>query len=114
MKASMRIRKLKKNGIIVLTLDGDVNAHTAPKLYREFEKLYDQGIRKLVVDLKKVTYLDSSGLATLINMLQRLRQNNGAMALANMIDKVQYLFEISKIDMLMSIYQTQDDAISSL
>ncbi len=110
----MQIRKFEKKGVTVLTVDGQIDVHTSPKLRLKFDKLYAQGVRKMVIDFEKVTYVDSSGLAALIYMIQKLRQNKGAMALANLLDKINYLFEITKIDMLMSIYQTQEEAIASL
>ncbi len=110
----MQILKFEKKGVTVLAVNGQIDVHTSPKLRLEFEKLYDQGVRKMVIDFEKVTYVDSSGLATLIYMLQQLRQNNGAMALANLLDKINNLFTLTKIDMLMSIYQTQEEAITSL
>ena len=110
----MKIKKTEKDGITVLAIKGEVTINTSPELRRTFEELYDSGARKIVVDFEKVPYIDSSGLSVLIEMLQRFRQNGGAIALANMIDKIKYLFEIAKMDMLMSIYESQQEAIASL
>jgi len=68
----------------------------------------------LVIDFEKVTYIDSFGLGILIQILQRLRQNQGELAMANMVDKIKHVFEISKIDMMLSIFANQEDAVSSL
>jgi len=110
----LTIKKTEESGIIVLAPEGELNIKTVSWLRREFETLYEQGVRKLVVDFDKVTYIDSVGLALLIEMLQRLGQNNGSLALANMGDKIKYLFETAKIDTLLSIYKNRDDAVASM
>jgi len=108
------IKKSEKNGITVLAPEGELNINTVSRLRTEFEDLFAKGVRKLVIDFDKITYIDSTGLALIIEMLQRLGQNNGSLALANMGDKIKYLFEAAKIDMMMSIFQTRDDAVASM
>lgn len=108
------IKKIEENGIIVLAPEGELNLNTVPRLRSEFDALYEQGVRKLVVDFDKVTYIDSVGLALIIEMLQRLGQNNGSLALANMGEKTKYLFEATKIDMILSIFKSRDDAVASM
>jgi len=108
------IKKSEENGVIVLAPEGEMNLNTIPRLRSEFDALYAKGMRKMVIDFDKVTYIDSIGLAFLIEILQRLGQNSGSLALANMGDKIKYLFEAAKIDMMMSIYQTRNDAIASM
>lgn len=110
----MKITKSVKKGVPVLAIKGEVTIDTSPKLLCAFNELYDEGVRKSVVDFKEVSYIDSSGLATMIEILQRFRQNNGSIALSNMSDEVMRIFELAKIDMLLSIYKGQEDAIASL
>lgn len=108
------IKESEKDGITVLAPEGELNLHTNASLRSAFDALYDKGVRKMVIDFDKVTYIDSVGLALMIEMLQRLGQNNGTLALANMGDKVKYLFEVAKIDMMLSIFQSRNDAIASM
>jgi len=108
------IKKSEKDGITVLAPEGELNLNTIARLRAEFDALYGKGVRKMVVDFDKVTYIDSTGLALMIEMLQRLGQNNGSLALANMGDKIKYLFEAAKIDMMLSIFENRNDAIASM
>ncbi len=108
------IKKSEVNGVIILAPEGELNLNTVAQVRAEFDALERQGNKKMVIDFIKVTYIDSSGLALIIEMLQRLGQNNGSLALANMGDKIKYLFEATKIDMMMSIFKTRDDAIASM
>ena len=76
-------------------------------------KLIAEGHIKVILDFKGVTYIDSSGLATLIEMFQRFKKTNGSMVFVNMGDKINNLFEITKIDMFFSVYNSQEDALNS-
>ena len=109
----MKIKKIKKDGIPILQLKGEVNIDTVSTLRLACEGVYNHGTKKLVLDFAKVTFIDSSGLALIIEMLQRFRQRGGALVLANVEDKVRYLFELSKVDMLMSMFKCQEDAVDS-
>ena len=68
--------------------------------------------KKLVVDLAKVNYIDSSGLATLVEMLKKMKSQGGSLGLAGMSEKVKSLFEITKLDKLFLVYNTQAEAVS--
>ncbi|MCK4825858.1 STAS domain-containing protein [bacterium] len=109
----MRIKKIKKDGILILELTGEVNIDTASVLRLACEEAYNHGTKKLVLDFAEVTFIDSVGLALMIEMLQWFGQSGGALVLVNVEDKIRYLFELSKIDMLMSTFKCQEDAVAS-
>ena len=109
----MKIKKIEKDGIPILELKGEVNIDTAPVLRLACDEVYNHGTKKLVLDFAKVTFIDSVGLALMIEMLQRFRQSDGALVLVNVEDQIRYLFELSKIDMLMSMFKCQEDAVAS-
>ena len=107
----MGIKSMKQEGVLVIQVEGEINISTSPELKKLFEK---EASQKIVVDLKNVTYIDSSGLATLVEMLKRARTQGGGLALASMSLKVKSLFEITKLDKLFSIFETQEEAISKI
>ena len=109
----MNIIKKEKDGIPILELTGEINLRTVQSLRTACDEVYNTGIKKLVLDFKAVSYVDSVGLALLIEMLQRFRQNGGALVLSNVEDKVRNIFELTKIDMLLSMFKCQEDAVAS-
>ena len=76
MKFSMTPRTVE-DGIVVLGLQGEVDAFTAPKVKQEIINQIDQGITRLAIDLADVNYLDSTGLGVLIGGLKRTRDKGG-------------------------------------
>ena len=107
----MEVKSSQQEGVLVFLVSGEINISTSPELKKNFEK---QPSAKIVVDLEKVTYIDSSGLATLVEILKKTKSQNGRLGLSGMSDKVKSLFEITKLDKLFSIFKTQQDAVAQV
>ena len=105
----MDIKVTDTNGVAVAAIEGEINISTSPQLKKEMEKVSNP---KLVINLGKVGYVDSSGLATLVEILKKSRTKGGAMYLTNLSDKVRSLFEITKLDKLFGIYPDDATAIA--
>ena len=105
----MEVKSFQQDGVSIFQVNGEINISTSPDLKKHFEK---QPSKKVVVDLEKVSYIDSSGLATLVEMLKKMKSQGGSLGLAGMSDKVKSLFEITKLDRLFSIYQNKQDAVT--
>ena len=104
----------KVDGFTVVAIAGEIDLNSSPQMRKAFGELIDKGTTKVIVDLKQVSYIDSSGLATLIEVMQKIKKNRGAMSLVNMSDKIRNLFEITKLDKLFSIYRTQEEALAAV
>ena len=87
----MKILNEKTNEIMICTIEGEININTSPELRKIFEGFIRNNEKKVIVDFTSVSYIDSSGLATLIEMFQRLKKIGGHMRLANMSQKTKYL-----------------------
>ncbi len=107
----MEIKSTEREGVIIFAVSGEININTSPELKKHFEK---QATRKIIVDLQQVTYVDSSGLATLVEMLKKTKVQGGSLGLASMPDKIRSLFEITKLDKLFSVFQNQQDAVTRI
>lgn len=107
----MNIKSYEQDGVAVFQVNGEINISTSPELRKLFEKDLK---KKIVIDFEKVTYIDSSGLATLVEVLKKTRTQGGLLGLAGMSDKVKSLFEITKLDKLFSIFPNQKDAVASV
>jgi len=77
--------------------------------------LIEQGNRRLVVDLKDVTFIDSSGLGALVSALKTLKRTDGAgdVRLARVQPPVVSLLEIIRLNRVFTSYQTVEQAIQS-
>ena len=107
----MDIKLSENNGVTVAAIEGEINISSSPQLKKEMEKVTNP---KVVVNLAKVGYVDSSGLATLVELLKKARSKGGALYLTNLSDKVRSLFEITKLDKLFGIYPDDATAVAKL
>ena len=107
----MDVKSFDKEGVLVFQVNGEINISTSPELKKQFEK---QPSKKVVVDLEKVGYIDSSGLATLVEILKKTKSQGGSLGLSGMSDKVKSLFEITKLDKLFLVFRSQDEAVSNI
>ena len=107
----MNVKLFEQEGVVVFQVTGEINISTSPEFRKLFEK---EQKKKIVIDFEKVTYIDSSGLATLVEVLKKTKIQGGSLGLATMSDKVKSLFEITKLDKLFSIFQNQTDAVNGV
>ena len=110
----MAVKTESRNGLMICRVDGDIDINCSPDLKKIFDKLISQKTPKIVIELSKVTYVDSSGLATLVGILKNMRSYGGKMRLAGMSPKVKSLFEITKLDKLFEIMESEEEAIAGL
>ena len=104
----MDIKFTDISGVAVAAVEGEINISTSPQLKKEMEKVTNA---KVVINLSRVGYVDSSGLATLVEILKKARSRGGSLHLTHLSDKVRSLFEITKLDKLFGIYP--DDATAA-
>jgi len=98
----------------IIELTGEVDVYTAPQLKQQMIVLLEGGARALIVDLTKVEYLDSTALGVLIGGLKRLRERDGNVVLVCPSPRIRRVFEITGLDKIFDIYETQADATESM
>lgn len=106
----MRIKQLEKEGILVCYLSGEMDINTSPEAKKVFDKIVGSKKEKIILDFKDMGYVDSSGLATLVEILKGLRGYGGRLKLTNLSAKVKSLFEITKLDKLFDISRDEEEA----
>ena len=109
----MSVKVENKNGLTVCCIEGEVDINSSPAIKKSFDKLIASKTPKIIVNLSKVTYVDSSGLATLVEVLKNMRSYGGKLRLTNMSSKVKSLFEITKLEKLFEIIADEAEAIST-
>lgn len=98
--------------ITVCSLSGEININTSPELRKVFVDLTSTKVAKVVLNLTEVNYIDSSGLATLIEVLRKMKKYDGCLRLCCLSDKIRSLFEITKLTKLFEMFNTEAEALS--
>ena len=97
-------------GIDVLTVDGEVDVATAPRLRQLLDDVIESGHGRVVVDLSTVGFLDSSGLGALVWGLKKARARGGWVRLVIGQPRVRRVFELTGLDRSFAVYDTVDAA----
>jgi anti-sigma B factor antagonist len=109
----MKITQEKCNDVTVCNVEGEINITTSTELRKNFDALLRDKVNKVIVDLTAVSYIDSSGLATLIELFQRLKKTGGHMRFTGMSQKIRNIFEITKLHKLFEICDTREAALQN-
>lgn len=88
---------------VVLTPSGDVDLSCSRELQGHLRKALEGKPQSLVVNLEKVPYMDSSGVATLVEAMQIARKQSTRLVLCGLQDKVRSIFEIARLDKVFTI-----------
>jgi anti-sigma B factor antagonist len=96
----------------VISLEGEIDLHVSPRIAATLTTAVKEKPRDLIVDLAKVSYIDSSGLAVLIEAMQSVEKYGGKFALAGLQENVKPIFEIARLDQVFRIFPDVDSAAS--
>ena len=97
----------------VLPLEGEIDLHVSPSVTASLNAMIAEKPGQLVVDLSRVTYIDSAGLAALIGAKQNVEAYGGKFALAGLQETVRSIFEISRLDQVFRIFPDVDAALAA-
>jgi len=110
----MKLSHREENGVTVIEPRGKImGGPESTELHDLLHDLIDQGKKKVVIDLSRVDWMNSTGLGLLISGLTTLRKSEGELKLANVTEKIQSLLTITKLVTIFKTYDTVDEAIKS-
>jgi anti-sigma B factor antagonist len=97
----------------LVCIEGDFDFHSSPELRKELTKLAENQTKKILVDLTQVNYIDSSGLATFVELFQRMKRYGGKLILFNLAQSVRSVFEIAKLDTIFHLVNSREEALAA-
>jgi anti-sigma B factor antagonist len=110
----MQWRELMTAGVLVLELSGEIDLQHSPELRRLLQARAAQRTPALVLDFTGVKYIDSSGLATLIEYYQSSRAYDGKIKVAGLSNRVRSIFELVRLHEVFPICATVPEATQAL
>src|SRR6266566_7096767 len=93
----------------LLSLRGEIDVYTAPRLRQAIIDLVDGGATNIVVDMEKVDFLDSTGLGVLVGGLKRVRMKEGSLAIVTSQDKILKIFDITGLNKVFPIHASVEE-----
>ncbi len=108
----MEIVISEKDGVNIIAIEGEVDLQTSPKL-RDALLEYVSNKKPLIVEMSGVGYIDSSGVASLVEAFQTARSKNLGFSLAALGDAPLRVLKLARLDGVFTIHKTLEDALSS-
>ena len=111
----MKIKEKIENHVAILTLSGKMmGGPETQEVHEHIKGLISDGIKKVVIDLGDVKWMNSSGMGVLMASMTTLKNADGKLALARVTEKVQSLLMITQLIKVFSSYETVERAISNI
>ena len=110
----MKLTSREESGVVILEPKGKImGGPDATVLHDQLHDFIAQDKKKVIIDLSKVEWMNSTGLGILISGLRTLRNNGGELKLANVTDKIESLLTITKLITVFESFENMDDAVKS-
>src|SRR6266540_7003767 len=95
----------------VVSLRGEIDVYTAPRLRQTLIDLVEGGATDIVVDMERVDFLDSTGLGVLVGGLKRVKSADGDLRLVVTQDRIMKIFDITGLSKVFPIHGSLDEAL---
>jgi anti-anti-sigma factor len=101
-------------GVTLLALDGGLDHTTTALFVAEMDGLLEAGNARVVLDLAKLTYVSSWGLAAMVRVHHHYAARGGRIAFANLHSAMATILRLSRLDHLFDLYPTVEAAVRSI
>lgn len=95
--------------IKVVQPTGLLDGSKANQVRREINECLEGGAQIVLLDLKDVTFIDSSGLGSLVSALKTVRSSGAKMLICSISDQVRILFELTSMDRVFKVYANREE-----
>ena len=109
----MEIDEEKKEGVVILSLNGRLDALTAKGLENKFFSLLESQEKRFAINFRQLDYISSGGLRVLLKAAKVLKKDNGKIVLYALKDPIKEIFEIAGFVGLFQIYPDEAVALRS-
>lgn len=111
MELSLATRSV--SGHTVLEIGGEIDVYTAPRLRERLVEIAEAGDRRIVIDLARVDFLDSTGLGVLVGAHRRMRGGESSFSLVCPHERLLKIFKITGLDSVFEIHSSVEEATAA-
>jgi anti-sigma B factor antagonist len=112
--AELNISERHVGAVTILDMDGKVTiGEGSVALRTAIRRLLEEGKKKILLNLAKVGYIDSSGIGELVSSYTAINKEGGQLKLLNLTQKLQDLLTITKLLTVFDVYESEEEALAS-
>jgi len=105
-----QIRWIERTAVVDAA--GEIDLACSSAFQADLLRVLDERPRRIVINLSQVTYMDSSGVASLVKLLSRVRRGDTSLRLFGLRDRVRGVFEITRLDSVFEICGNEQEALA--
>ena len=114
MEQANEIRLEKIGDVTIFEIKGDVTAASEPFLKESYKNATDQGTEKILLKFEETAYINSGGIALLIQLLAETKKNNQQIGITGLSDHFKKIFNMVGITKFAQIYDTREEALEDM
>ena len=111
----VKLKTREKDGVVIVDVGGQLRGGPdSDKFHDFFKTMIDEGHKKVVVNLRKVPWVDSRGLGMLIGAHTSLAAAGGDLVLSNVTDRITSILAITRLALIFQEFDTEEEAVAHL
>ena len=114
MKENTDIKLLLQGDAAIMNIRGDITSYSESILKAAYRQTLDQDARKVILKIEKSAYINSGGIALIIQTLYQTKENKQIAAIAGVSEHFKKIFDMVGITKFAEIYDTVEDALEGL
>ncbi len=109
----IQIEQSDREGVPVVSVSGTIDMYSSSELKERLDGHVGQKAARVVVDLEGIDFIDSSGLATLVDAQRHMKAYSGRLQLAALPTRVEAVVRLMHLTKVFEIHSTVDEALSA-
>ncbi len=97
----------------ILDVTGEIDIYTTPQFKDAVSAAIDEGKPSIIINMRNVSYMDSSGFGTLLSATKRLRPVEGGLYLTGCNEAITRMLQITRLNTIFGTYATEEEAVAA-
>ena len=114
MEQENEIRLERRGGVTLMDIQGDVTTFSEPFLNEAYKNANDEGTSKILLKFDQKAYINSGGIAVLIQLLAETKRNNQQIGITGLSEHFKKIFNMVGITKFAKIYNSVDEALGGM
>lgn len=111
----MKFQHRNQDNVCILTIEGNLALEGVGEVKNYVKPLLtDRSILAILINFEKVEFIDSSGIGLIVSIYKTLQQRQAKLMLSALSKKNSEIFNMTRLDKIMSIYATEEEALASV
>ncbi|MDR0880049.1 MAG: anti-sigma F factor antagonist [Clostridioides sp.] len=93
----------------------ELDHHISNEIREDLDGILNSNqVKNIIFDFRSINFMDSSGIGVIIGRYKKISGEGGKVSIINVNDRVRKIFELSGMNKIINIYETYEEAVSSL